>query len=803
MSQPTSSPASRHRWRLREPDYLGRRRLSHELLVDHRLAQVLINRRLASPSDCFAFLYGVVHHDPFLFHDMEKAVGRIVAAIREGERIFVYGDYDVDGITGTTALVHFLRAVGADCDYKVPHRINDGYDLSPSEAEEAARSGYGLIITNDCGVTAHNAVARAQALGTEVIITDHHLPDEVLPPAFAVINATVPGSGYPFHALAGVTTVYKLICGLRTVLEAGPDPDEYLDLVALGTVADVCPLVDENRSLVLSGLSRLNRMPRLGLAALIDSANLGGRRITAKHLSYVLAPRLNAAGRISTADVGVELLLTEDPDEAYQLSARIEGLNRRRRSIESETTREAMAMAEDDLALEDVPVIVVGDPAWHPGVVGIVAARLADRFNRPAVVFGENGRGSARGFGEFDIIGSLDACAEFLNEYGGHRHAAGVRIDFTNLSGLRRCLTRVARRMCYDKHTLIEVDAEVELEDLDETLMTQLELLEPFGMGNPEPILLVRGAAVADKPRVVGKNHLKLLVSQGGTVMEAIGFNMADVYDHLRTGDRLDVVFHLERNPLQGAHGLQLKILDLESAAEGASAPPPLELDDHRNNGSLSILERCVTEHPTVIYCWPEDREDIQRYLARRGWLPATCPSSLSAKQYLFWDNLSVQPLPELDSLNVCLYEPLDGHHELLLLRELATGLRDLHLSLLFDARSPGRLPRETMDRFRLAEIWRNLPEDHPFTQDVVHELATETCNYREVRLALSIFLELGLMTSSNGSYAKLQVPDRRNLSNSFTYQRIREFESRRRRFLRQQVELPVEELSAVYFGRR
>ncbi|MCK4594655.1 single-stranded-DNA-specific exonuclease RecJ, partial [bacterium] len=427
----------RFEWRVVPPDWRGQHRICRELLIHPVTAQVLLNRGMANPAEAFAFLYSAIHHDPFKFLQMEVAVNRIRQALEGDEGIFVFGDYDVDGITGTVIFVDYLRRVGARIGYMVPNRLTQGYDLSIEVVTKTKAAGYGLLITNDCGVTAHEAARRAGELGLDLIITDHHLPDEHLPPALAVINANVDGSGYPFSGLAGVGAVFKVISALSAALGRGPDPEEDLDLVALGTVADVSPLVDENRALVVAGLARMNSVPRLGLAALIDSSGLGGKRIGAKQLSYILAPRLNAAGRIATAEVGVELLLSDDADEAYRLAMRVESFNRQRRMIESETTREAMAMAEDDVALEEVPVIVVGSEDWHPGVVGIVAARLADRFARPALVFGEMGRGSARGYGDFDVIGALNGCAYLLDDYGGHRHAAGVRIRFANLTELR------------------------------------------------------------------------------------------------------------------------------------------------------------------------------------------------------------------------------------------------------------------------------------------------------------------------------------------------------------------------------
>jgi single-stranded-DNA-specific exonuclease len=791
--------AKRFEWRASPPDWRGRHRICRELLIHPVTAQVLLNRGMSNPAEAFSFLYGAVHHDPFKFLQMEIVVDRITRAVEDGEGIFVFGDYDVDGITGTVALVDFLTRIGARVGHMVPNRLTQGYDLSPKVVTETKAAGYGLLVTNDCGVTAHEAARQARELGLDLIITDHHLPDEKLPDALAIINGNVGGSGYPFSGLAGVGTVFKVISALSARLGRGPDPEEYLDLVALGTVADVSPLVDENRALVVAGLARMNNIPRLGLAALIDSAGLGGRRIGAKQLSYVLAPRLNAAGRIATAEVGVELLLCEDADEAYRLAMRVESLNRQRRLIESETTREAMALAEDDIAFEEVPVIVVGSNDWHPGVVGIVAARLADRFARPAMVFGEMGRGSARGYGDFDVIGALDECADVLEDYGGHLHAAGVRLKFPNLPELRRRINEIARRKPIAPHPLLEIDAELRLTAINEQLLWEIERLDPYGIGNPEPVFHAGGVMLADEPRVVGKNHLKLVLTQDGASLEAIAFGRADLASYLPRARPFDVAFHLERNTFHAGSNIQLRVLDFDLVERVESGPSSVSVDDRRDSAALDDRRRAVLEivsaGPTVVYAGPERRRDIQRFLALSGYLPATVPTDLDEKHYLFWETLTIGGFKDLPEVWACVCDPFDNPYDAILLRELGRITRNLHLVLLYERQDLKELHRKALDRVRLAEIYRDLPKEEPFNDDIIVQLSGRWLTRGEARLALSIFLDLGLLTRRNGSYEVVSVQDRRDLSKSFTYQRLVRFGTEGRRFFRQQMELEGREL--------
>jgi single-stranded-DNA-specific exonuclease RecJ len=794
-----SIKTDRYEWVLPQPDLLEARRFCRALRVQSTTAQVLLRRGLHSPAEAFRFLSGGIERDPFEFNQMSVAVERIVQALENHEKILVYGDYDVDGITGTVVLTDFLKRLGADVSYRVPNRLTEGYDLSPAVVDDAKTAGVDLIITNDCGVTANAAAGRASKLGLDLLITDHHLPEKEIPHALAIINCQLPGSGYRFHGLVGVGTVYKLISALAKTLPDAPDPQEYLDLVALGTVADVAPLSDENRQFVIRGLERMNTKPRLGLSALINTAYLGGKRIYARQLSYVLAPRLNAAGRVDTAEIAVELLLCEDPDKAHSLAKTIEGLNRHRRRIESETTREAMSMAEDDLALDDCPIIVVGKDEWHPGVVGIVASRLSNRFSRPAIVFGKNGRGSARGYGDFNVIGLLDQAAELINEYGGHRHAAGVRISFDKLAPLRQRLNHAARSFKTREQPTLDVDVVIPYDEIDDQLMVELGRMEPYGAGNPEPIFAGLGVTIADTPLVVGKNHLKLFLKQNGVVLEALAFNRADLATDLHKGQRLNIAYNLEMNTYGGRRTIQQRIIDI--VPEETPLQPEcacITLVDKRGEPGMEQLLRCIESEPTIVYCPQKEREELQRYLAQDGFLPTANPEQLVEGHYLFWGSLSGGKNYPGGAVNLCLMAPLVNSAEILAISGLAKHFDKLNLFLLYEKNKNGRKSQVELEREQLADLYKELPTDKPFDDSFIGQLIGNGLSASMVRLGLSIFCELKLLEHRNGSYNLTSVKTRRSLHDSPTYRRLRGFESRSHLLYRQFTEVDAEELARL-----
>ncbi len=489
------------------PDEAAVRRVAALAGVSPIVARLLVSRGITEPEAARAFLTADLDslHDPMLLPDMDKAVERVAQAVRRGEKTAVYGDYDVDGQTSTALLVRGLAALGLRPDWYIPERVAEGYGLNQAAVDELGAAGVRLLITVDCGIQASAEVARAQAVGMDVIITDHHEPGDTLPPARAVVNPKRRDSRYPFRELAGVGVAYKLLQAVWDEFGAGPLPVYALELAALGTVADVCPLIDENRVLVRAGLRQMNREPLAGVAALMDVAAVRPGEVTAGQVGYVLGPRLNAAGRVSHAATGVELLLCDDESTARRLAAQLDRENESRRAMEAEILDEALAKIEQEDMLSHWVLVVDGE-GWHPGVIGIVASRLVDRFARPAIVIGydgDTGKGSGRSIRGFDLFHALSGCADVLERFGGHQMAAGLTVRRELVPELRRRLNDAAADLLGPADLVPEtrVDLEVRLGDVTEQLALELEQLAPFGPLNPTPVLAAPRALVVGARR--------------------------------------------------------------------------------------------------------------------------------------------------------------------------------------------------------------------------------------------------------------------------------------------------------------
>ena len=564
-------PPRAKRWRIAPPapaSYRSRLSDLHPLV-----AQVLYNRGLTDPEEARSFLKGPFDLDnPFRLRGMDRAVAHIREAVRAGVPIVVYGDFDADGITATALLVLTLRSLGGETYPYIPHRVEEGYGLNRSALTELARKGARLVITVDCGIRSPEEVAYARRLGMDVIITDHHTLGSRVPEALAVLNPRRPDCPYPYEHLTGVGLAYKLAQALlranRQVPLPGSAPleeEELLDLVALGTVADLAPLTGENRALVIRGLERLNTAPRPGLDALMRLAGVHQGRVSATTIGYVLAPRLNAAGRIAHAKLAYQLLTVQYPGEAEHLARQLDELNRQRQQL----TAEALDKARAAVIAEGVdrPLLFVADPSFPPGVVGLVASRLAEEFYRPAIVVEqgtEESRGSARSIPEFHITQALDDCADLLLRYGGHRAAAGFTVRTEDLPALKARLTALAEEALegIDLTPTLEIDADVPLREMNGQIWHALQDLRPFGEGNPEPLFVSRRVRVRHQ-RAVGSDgaHLKLLLSDGNTVWDGIAFRQGDWADHLP--DYVDIAYHLQINEWGGEKRLQLNIQDI------------------------------------------------------------------------------------------------------------------------------------------------------------------------------------------------------------------------------------------------
>jgi single-stranded-DNA-specific exonuclease len=553
--------------------------LSAALGLPPVLSQILLLRGIDDAPSARRFLRPTLDtlHDPLLLAGAADAVARIGRAVRGGERIFVHGDYDVDGICATVLYTRVLRSLGADVHPFVPHRMTDGYDLGHAGVRAASQCGAGLILTADCGTVAFDAIAQAAAAGIDVVVTDHHTPGAALPAAVAVVNPKRADCTYPDRDLAGVGVAFKLCEALVTAL--GGDRDAllwHLDLVALATVADLAPLQGENRVLTHYGLRVLRQTRNIGLRALMAQAGVTpDAELSAGQLSHALAPRLNAAGRMGAASRGVRLLLADDAAEAQLLAAEMETENRARQELDRRILGEALArLAQNFDPVRDYAV-VLSSPDWHPGVIGIVASRVVEHVHRPVVLIAEDpatgrGRGSGRSIPAFHLFDGIASCAGMLERYGGHRQAAGLEITTGRIAEFRAALNHYAREVLRPDDLVAEVryDLEIELQAATPELHRLLRHCGPFGLGNPQPVFVARSVGLDGYPREVGGGHLKLTLAQGTTRLPAIGFRMAH---RLRTTDigrtRIDVAFQLHEDRWNGRARLQARLVDMRPAS--------------------------------------------------------------------------------------------------------------------------------------------------------------------------------------------------------------------------------------------
>lgn len=569
-------PIQSARWRIAPP---APQSFLEDLSDFHPLvAQLLYNRGLTEPAQAREFIAGTWDYDnPFRLKGMNQAVTRLRAALRKGESIAVYGDYDADGVTAVALLVVALRGLGARVRPYIPNRFEEGYGLNDEALGQLAQEGMNLVVSVDCGIRSVHEAETAIRLGLDLIITDHHTVGEVLPPAIAVVNPRQADCPYPFKQLAGVGLAYKLTQALLRVegkvpsvrKRELPNEDDFLDLVAIGTVADVVPLLGENRSLVRQGLEALNRPTRPGVQALIAEAGIRPGQVTATSIGFMLAPRINAAGRLDTALAALQLLVSEETEQAGQLARQLGAQNRERQQLTGAAFEKAQAQLEAE-GLER-PLIFVADESFPSGVVGLVAGRLSERFYRPAIVAspeGEETRASARSIPEFHITRALDQCASLLIRHGGHAAAAGFTTRTANLDVLRHQLEEIAEKELSGKELMptLDVDAEADLSFFSRGGYGLLAQLEPCGQDNPQPLFVSRRLRVRSA-RCVGADgrHLKLTLEQDGALWDAIAFRQGERLNGLPPS--VDVVYSVEVNEWEGRRSLQLNVQDLRSAA--------------------------------------------------------------------------------------------------------------------------------------------------------------------------------------------------------------------------------------------
>lgn len=573
--RPATLPPLQRRWVDRaEIDEAAVHELVRTLQLPEPLCRLLALRGHTDPDDAKLYLKPRLDRldDPGLLADMRVAVDRIQRAIERRETILVHGDYDVDGVCSTALLTRVLRSYGAKVEPFTPLRLRDGYDLTTAGVEAAIRAGATLIITADCGTVAHAAVEEAGAAGIDVIVTDHHTPGPSLPDAVAVVNPNREDSAYPDRSLAGVGVAFKLCQALAQRRGAPPESLwEYLDLVAVATIADLAPLRGENRILTRYGLKLLRETRNPGLRALLAAAGIDvSGPLGAGQISHVLAPRINAVGRMGDAGRGVALLLTDDEREAARLAAVLEEENRVRKAVDRETLDQAIDRLVEDYDPDRDYGVVIASTGWHPGVIGIVASRVVERIHRPTILLtideaAGRARGSARSIPRFHLYEAIRDCGHLLERFGGHRQAAGLDIAVDRIDAFRAAFNERARAVLSPEDVIqrVAIDMEVTLAEANLDMIALMRHFGPFGMGNPSALFASRGVRLVRDPRIIRDEHAKLFVEDDTGRIDAIGFGMADRVRHLGAGDRLDIAFHLQIDEWNGRRRPQARLVDV------------------------------------------------------------------------------------------------------------------------------------------------------------------------------------------------------------------------------------------------
>jgi single-stranded-DNA-specific exonuclease len=546
--------------------------------IDPVIARLLVLRGITAPDEATRFLSPALDqlHDPFSLTDLPVAVDRLLGAIARGERIAVHGDYDVDGVTSTVMLRRLLELLGADVVHFIPDRLRDGYGLEPAAIERLAGQDVNVIVSVDCGIRSAAAAIRARELGVDLIITDHHEPDAALPSALAVINPKRPDCPYPDKNLAGVGVALKLVQALCQRTDHTRWLPGFIKLAALGTVADVVPLRGENRVIAKLGLEQLSQgRHTTGLRALLETAGVLGQTVTSFHVAFRLAPRINAAGRMSTPDLATRLLLLTDDArhaEAMGLAEQLEAENLRRRQEEAEILTAARRKVDTDPDIGAHAMLVVWGEGWHRGVIGIVASKLVDAYHRPAIVIavdGDTAYGSGRSISRFDLLGSLEACGDLFTKFGGHRHAAGLTMEAGRLKELRRRLTDYAdtRLGPEDLAPRLRIDGHLPLTAITPAVIEGLRTMEPFGAGNPRPVFHTGAVELANGLRIMKAKHLSMSVRQDARVFRAVAWRLADRANFVtQHRGALDVAFNLTENHYRGEHTVELSVADIRQA---------------------------------------------------------------------------------------------------------------------------------------------------------------------------------------------------------------------------------------------
>lgn len=556
------------KWQLYEINEEEVEKIEKKYEVNKLLATILVNRNIKAPEDIRLFLKPTRadFHDPYLIKDMDIAVKRIIKAINNKEMVTIYGDYDVDGITSITVLKSFLSDLGLECSVYIPDRLEEGYGLNKNAIDSILKKGCDLMITVDCGISGNEEIDYSNSLGIETIVTDHHEPGDALPNAIAVIDNKRKDSTYPFRELAGVGVVFKLIQALGIKLGLKEEAYlKYLDIVCLGTISDIVPLVDENRVIAKLGLMLVQQTRNIGLRSIINSS--GYKKVDSNTISFGVAPRVNACGRMGMAEEALNLFLSKNINEVNELTKRLNEHNSLRQSIEKKIFEEVLKQIEEN-DLDKHKVIVLGGKNWHHGVIGIVSSKVTEMYFKPSILlsFEEDGigKGSGRSIPGFDLHEALTKCGQTIEKFGGHSMAIGITLKKENLEEFKNKFEQIA----IDEHieqivSIIKIDAKINLDDINKEMVESLKQLEPFGESNKMPIFLFKNLKIDSIRALSEGKHLKLTLKDNNNIINAIGFNIGKLADEYRIGDKIDVVGTLEINTFNGVDNLQINIKDI------------------------------------------------------------------------------------------------------------------------------------------------------------------------------------------------------------------------------------------------
>lgn len=556
------------KWQIYETDENKIQEISQKYNLNKLLSTILANRNIINEKDIKQFLRPTRKdfHDPFLIHDMEKAVERIIKAIEKQEKVTIYGDYDVDGITSITVLKSYLSDRGLEVETYIPNRLNEGYGLNKEAIEKIHNNGCQLMITVDCGISGLEEIGYANSLGIETIVTDHHEPGNDLPKAFAVIDNKRKDSNYPFRELAGVGVVFKLIQAISIKLGLAEEEYlKYLDIVCIGTISDIVPLVDENRVITKLGLMLVRQTKNIGLKAILKTS--GYNKIDSNTISFGVAPRINACGRMGVAEEALELFLSKNVNHVIELARKLNDYNRVRQETEKSIFEEALKQIQEK-HLDENNTIVLGGENWHHGVIGIVSSKITEMYFKPSILLSfegdDIGKGSGRSIPGFDLHDALMKCEDCIEKFGGHSMAIGITIKRENVEKLNHELEEIAiEEKINEIVPIIKIDAKINLSEVNKEMVESLKELEPFGEGNKMPIFAFKNLKIDSIRALSEGKHLKLTLKDNNTIVNAIGFNMGELAQDYRIGDKIDVVGTLEINSFNGTDSIQINMKDL------------------------------------------------------------------------------------------------------------------------------------------------------------------------------------------------------------------------------------------------